>query len=61
MYDCGDVQVFNHVEGVVEKEKVAKHLGNGDLYILKSGTYGVQNDCATIIVPPKVMNRLIAA
>ena len=61
IYDCGDVQVFNHVEGGVEKEKVAKHLGNGDLFIFKSGTYGVPNDCATVIVPPKVMNRLIAA
>lgn len=56
--DCGDVQVFNHVEGGVNPEKLEKHLNNGDLFIFNSSLYYGAGSSSTLIVPPKLMKKL---
>lgn len=59
IHDCGDIQVYNHLEGRVETEQLHKHLRNGDLFIFNgSNFYGSPLDCSAIIVPPTVMEML---
>ena len=56
-----EIQVFNHIEGVIEKSKAAKHMENGDLFIFNNGYYGSPTESSAILVPPKLMKKILTA
>ena len=54
-----DIQVYNHFEGRVEKEKLHRHLKNDDLFVFSGARfYRGPLQCGAIIVPSSVMKRL---